>query len=184
MIYLSAGHTGAKTGANGLIDEGAETIRLRNDIASLLKKKVRTDGAICCDNDKDQLKKVIADVNRRCRGAKSFAIELHFNSAGNAAARGAEAFVADTHSARSEKLAKDLTKIVCAALGIPDHSGKKGFRTESESQHKRLGFCHDVKCPSVILEVCFVKNPEDAAAYRQNYDLLVNNLAGYLLSQI
>ena len=45
-IYITAGHRGAHTGASGIIDEGAETIRLRNAIADELRRRrvtARTD---------------------------------------------------------------------------------------------------------------------------------------------
>ena len=38
VVFLSAGHRGAGTGANGFIDEGKETIILRNLIAKNLKE--------------------------------------------------------------------------------------------------------------------------------------------------
>lgn len=182
MIYLSAGHQGAKTGASKLIDEGSEAIRLRDSLTAELRS-IKRGAVIYNDAVKASLTSVIADVNKRCKAGRDIAIEIHFNS-GSTTATGVESVIAVKHSQASEQLAIGLSKAVAAALHIPIRGGDKGFKLESETPHKSLGFCNKVKCPSVILEICFIGHPNDVAAYREHYDELVHSLASYLTAYL
>lgn len=176
MIYIAAGHRGPGTGANGYLDEGKETIRLRNAITARLNTLAH-DLAICEDNDDAQLSAVIRDVNKRCKNTrKDLAVEIHFNSSSRKDARGVETVVADKHSIRSHEFAIDLNRATVEALGIPDRTRGRGYRTESEIGRSGLAFVENTKCPACILEICFVSNKEDADAYRANFDRLVDSL--------
>lgn len=176
MIYISAGHSGLGTGVHGLIDEGMEAIRMRNKIAADLAGLGVQEADIAMDDDQAPLKKVIADVNQRCRNKdKDIAIEIHFNAAAlktDTKANGTETVVADTHSDKSERIAIDLNRVITDTLGTTDRTKGKGFKTEKDTSHKRLGFLRDVNCPSVIAEICFVRNIEDVNAYKAKRDEL------------
>ena len=67
MIILVAGHTGAQTGAIGVntsnygkIDEGYETIWLRNRVAQILNEKYGC--YVLLDDNKDKLAVVIQKI--------------------------------------------------------------------------------------------------------------------------
>lgn len=178
MIYISAGHRGPKTGAVGIIDEGAETIDLRNDIIIHMMSGTASNANMRHDNDRAQLAAVIQDVNRWCtdRG-RDFAIELHFNASTNPAAHGTECIIADKHSRRSEQIAKRLTDTICQVLGTMDRTHGRGYKTESQSARGRLGFLSETRCPAVIVEVCFVSSEADCTAYQANRDRLAESIA-------
>lgn len=181
MIYISAGHSGLGTGVHGLIDEGMEAIKMRNQIVAELTSLGVPETDIAMDNDQAPLKKVIADVNQRCKHkSKDIAIEIHFNAAAlktDTEANGTETVVADTHSDKSEKIAIDLNRVITETLGTTDRTKGRGFKTEKDTSHKKLGFLRDVKCPSVIAEICFVRNQEDVTKYKANRERLCLRIA-------
>lgn len=189
MIYISAGHRGPGTGATGYIDEGAETIRLRNMIierlmdistgnANLPVENAPTlDAAIHADEDRAALNNVIRDVNRWCINPETdYAVELHFNSYRTNTARGVEALVSDRAGSRARRIADALAANVAAVLCIPN----RGVRSETQSRRGRLGFVSDTRCPAVILEVCFASNRQDSEAYLAHREQLADRLADVL----
>lgn len=181
MIYISAGHRGPGTGATGYIDEGAETIDLRNDIIIQMMDGTAGNANMRHDNDRAQLAAVVQDVNRWCTDReRDFAIELHFNASSDPAAHGTECIIADRHSRRSEQIAAALNAAICQVLCTHDRTRGVGYKTESSSARGRLGFLSQTSCPAVILEVCFVSSRADAETYQANKEQLASRLADVL----
>lgn len=68
MIILTAGHTGAGTGAQSIttqFDEGSETIWLRNRVAEILTNKYGL--VVLMDNDTASLKLLLSELNQTGR---------------------------------------------------------------------------------------------------------------------
>ena len=57
----------------------------------------------------------------------------------------------------------------------------RGVKREGEGTHQRLAMLSDIKCNSVLLEVCFISNIADANKYKEKRDELVIILAEQLL---
>jgi N-acetylmuramoyl-L-alanine amidase len=173
-IYLCAGHRGGTSGANyNGIKEAEETIWLRNEIAALLRKKGVN---VEIDNDDASLSEVIATINAGCKKT-DICVDLHFNAVANPTANGTEVFKPFNSSDIEIEIAEDLLYATCMTLGTKN----RGVKREGEGTHQRLAMLSDVKCNSVLLEVCFISNIADANKYKERKDELVIILAEQLI---
>ena len=173
-IYLTAGHRGGTTGANyNGIKEAEETIWLRDEIASLLRKKGID---VELDNDSASLSQVIATINASCKPT-DICVDLHFNAVANPTANGTEVLRPFNHNDTEIEVAEDLLYATCMTLNTKN----RGVKREGEGTHQRLAMLSDVKCNSVLLEVCFISNREDANKYKEKREELVIMLAEQLL---
>ena len=202
MIILTAGHTGAGTGAQCIttqFDEGAENIWLRNRVAEILTNKYGL--VVLVDEDKASLKLLVKELSRdtACRvlsvnrptnnqsnertdarqdtarrvpTSDDFVIDIHFNAHPNPQARGTEAIVSDDATTMELRFASRLAHVTADALDIPLRS----IKSELETPHRRLAMLH-LTPQSIILEVCFCTSPEDVAQYRKHRELLAETLA-------
>lgn len=167
-LAITSGHNGAHTGAAKYLDEGAEAITLKKLILAGL------DGVFYTDPDKLPLTEVIKAINAKI-DREGLAVDIHFNAGGGT---GAEACVSDTAEKGSVTydFAADLAAACADALRIPNRRVKH----ERQTRHKTLGYCRQLKCHSVILEVCFVDSQADVAAYNRHRDELVTAVIGVL----
>ena len=202
MIILTAGHTGANSGAQCAethFDEGAENIWLRNRVAEILTNKYGL--VVLVDDDKASLKLLVKELSRdtACRvlsvnrptnnqsnkranarqdtarrvpTSDDFVIDIHFNAHTNPQARGAEAIVSDDATTLELRMASRLAHATADSLEIP----LRGIKSESETPHRRLAMLH-LTPQSIILEVCFCTSPEDVEQYRKHRELLAETLA-------
>lgn len=165
-IYLTAGHRGGTTGANyNGIKEAEETIWLRNEIAERLKDK---GVEVMLDNDSASLSEVIATINADCKKT-DICVDLHFNAVGNPSANGTEVFKPFNSSDTEIEVAEDLLYATCMVLNTKN----RGVKREGEGTHQRLAMLSDVACNSVLVEVCFISNKEDANKYKEKREELV-----------
>ena len=176
MIIITAGHTGAHTGAQCAttqFDEGRENIWLRNRIAEILTNEYGM--VVLVDNDRASLKLLMKELNESTingQESNDFVIDLHFNAHGNPQARGTETIVADDAPELELRMASRLTHATADSLEIP----LRGIKSESETPHRRLAMLH-LTPQSIILEVCFCTSPEDVEQYRKHRELLAETLA-------
>jgi N-acetylmuramoyl-L-alanine amidase len=165
-IYLNAGHRGGTTGANyNDIKEAEETIWLRNEIAERLRNK---GVEVMLDNDSASLSEVIATINADCKKT-DICVDLHFNAVGNPSANGTEVFKPFNSSDTEIEVAEDLLYSTCMVLGTKN----RGVKREGEGTHQRLAMLSDVACNSILVEVCFISNKEDANKYKEKREELV-----------
>ena len=172
MIILTAGHTGANSGAQCAethFDEGAENIWLRNRIAEILTNKYNL--VVLIDNDNASLSLVTKQINENAT-TEDIVIDLHFNAHSNPQARGTEAIVSDDATTMELRFASRLAHTTAEALEIPLRS----IKSESQTPHRRLAMLH-LTPQSIILEVCFCTSPEDVVQYRKYRELLAETLA-------
>ena len=172
MIILTAGHTGAGTGAQCAttqFDEGAETIWLRDRITEILTNKYGL--VVLMDDDRASLKLLVSELNKTGR-QEDILIDLHFNAHTNPNARGTETIVSDDATDTELLIASKFAHITAQTLEIP----LRCIKSESQTPHKRLAMLH-LTPQSIILEVCFITSLEDAEAYRKNRHKLANKLA-------
>lgn len=164
-LFLTAGHNGAGTGAKKHIDEGAETIRLRNDLKNeLLKSGVN----VVIDSDRSSLPEVIASIKSRATFS-DYVLDLHFNAGGGT---GVEAFVNDNATEEENGMALGLCMCVSRVLGIKN----RGVKKQGQSARGKLGI-FGINANVVLLEVCFVDSKPDSDSYKFNYSELVKSLA-------
>ena len=164
-LFLTAGHTGAGTGAKKYLDEGAETIRLRND----LKNELSWYGVhVVIDSDRASLSEVITSIKSRATFS-DYVLDLHFNAGGGT---GVEAFVNDNATVEENSMALGLCMCVSRVLGIKN----RGVKKQGQSARGRLGIL-GIDANAVLLEVCFVDSKSDSDSYKFNYSELVKSLS-------
>lgn len=162
-LFISAGHFPQAKGArvNG-IDEYDLNMRFAN---------ARTNGVLVPSLS---LKEKIAWVNERCQ-SDDIAIEYHCNTNGFPSKRGTEVYY---YGEENRKLADRLDQAIKARLGTLAY-GKKGkaielggfaepeclgsIHPDSESFVGSLGWCRNLKCKSVIVEIEYMSNKEGMA---------------------
>lgn len=174
-VFLTAGHRGRGTGAVGIIDEGEETIRLRNLIGEILRNR---GVEVYTDRDDDSLSLVVANVNAEC-GIDDICIDIHFN-AFNTQAQGSEILIPHNFNDVEKELAQDLLTVIVNTL----KTKSRGVKKESSGQHKRLAMLYDIDCNSIIVEICFCDNVEDALKYQSKFNDLAYAMANVILEYV
>ena len=174
-VFLTAGHRGKGTGAVGVIDEGEETIRLRNLIGEILRNR---DVEVYTDRDDDSLSVVVENVNVAC-GIDDICIDIHFN-AFNTQAQGSEILIPHNFTDVKKDLAQDLLTAIVNTL----KTKSRGVKKESSGQHKRLAMLSNVDCNSIIVEICFCDNVEDALKYQSKFNDLAYAMANVILEYV
>jgi N-acetylmuramoyl-L-alanine amidase len=184
-IYLEAGHHLSDPGAvtqtpDGQLTEASLTTALRNsvtvklnELAALQNKAV----LVVTDSDKMNLSQTIAHAGRQTK-AGDIVCSIHFN-AGPPAASGTETFIAFPASEAERLLAQRIQKAMCNVLQLPN----RGVKTELQSARRRLGILHH-PAHNVLVEVCFITNPTDLAAYLQKQELVAEAIVKSLLMSI
>ena len=170
-IYLLAGHTpgGARPdpGASGNgLTEARETVRVRDAVTTLLRKKGKT---VVNDNDTDRLGTVLAKIPS---SYKDIVCDIHFNAHYKPSATGVEVLVPDEHTHEELLLARRLAAGIANALGIRN----RGVKTEADSKRGRLGVMRK-QGRNVLIEVCFLTNEDDVAAYQLGFGPLCEVIA-------
>ncbi|MDB4497830.1 N-acetylmuramoyl-L-alanine amidase [Gammaproteobacteria bacterium] len=173
-LFLIAGHQGVHTGASKYIDEGYETIKLRDALANELKTFEYDD--ILKDNNQDSLTDVIKWVNDQA-SKQDLLISLHFNASG-CKASGTEVFVSKFCKDPSTiVLAKELASTIASTIHVPLRSfATGGVKPSNRSGHSTLGILDKTKCNSLLIEVCFCDNQFDSRQYKLYKNELLHKL--------
>ena len=167
-MYISAGHSNVDSGAVGFGRKEADiAVEIRNIVSFYLQRdKIphELDGGGTTNLP-------LATVVKRSR-AHRISVEFHCN-AGPAAATGCEILCAPKDNA----LAAKLCKVISDTLGIRN----RGVKPENAGQHHRLAF---VQAGGMIIELFFITNQADLAAYDAKKWLLGRELASTLVQAL
>ena len=166
MAYtVTAGHGDGDPGAvRGEHREADLMAELRDLVAARLRDmghEVRQDG--------------IGKFNRALTYAMTLiagsecAIELHTNASENPAATGVEVIALPEQKDRAQRVAKAIADTLRLRL-----RGQAGWIDQSMSARGRLGF---VRMGGMVVEVFFLSNPQDLAAYQQRKETLAQAIA-------
>ena len=171
MINLIAGHGGDDVGAVGVNKrtESSETIRLRN----LIKGYMPPGASVKVDEDRDSLSTVLKKI---VTGSGSITLDIHFNASTNATATGVEVLVGDDAGREDLMLASDVLDVVIKHTGLRN----RGIKKEGDTPRKRLGVMRELGAVC-LLEVCFISNPSDMAAYDKAINAIAKGLADVLV---
>lgn len=166
-VFLIAGHNGPGTGANGFIDEGKETIILRDLIAENLKDI----GIVAIKDDNlTTLTKVVQWLRNQIT-KKDICIDIHFNASSNKSANGSEVFIPTKNTSDEVALANMFNE------SLSKFFKDRGVSLESKSYHGKIAMLSGFDCCNILLEVCFVSNKADADAYNSHKIELAHELA-------
>ena len=164
-IFISAGHSNQDPGATaGNVTEAGLALELRD----LLADKLRAIGCDVVEDGADGENLPLSAAIKMIAG-KTLAVEIHFNASANPAATGVECISLPVHRAASQRLAA----VTAGVLGLKVR-GVAGWIDQSQSARGKLGF---VSAGGLILEVCFISNPSDLAAYQKRKHKLAATLA-------
>lgn len=167
-IVITAGHSNTDPGAvNGKTTEAAVVADFRNLVAFYLRQADVphvTDGAGAQNLPLASAIKLIKPGD--------LAVEFHCNAAANKAATGVETLSGDA----LKPLGAQLCKAVAGVLGIAN----RGAKGEGAGQHSRLAF---VQAGGLILELFFISNDAELAAYQAKKWLVAKAVAGVLIER-
>lgn len=183
-IFISAGHTNVPgkdrgAAANGYI-EGVLTAEFR----SLLVEDLRLLGAKVYTNPDSSALRQTINYFRNLTTPNCIVLDIHFNAA-SPLATGTETFVPVRNTPYERELAEALSGACSSVLGIPlrgNLMGHRGVKSELESHHGRLGWMQ-LTGENVLMEICFITNRNDIAAYQANKRRLAKTVAEILYAK-
>lgn len=168
-MFLSAGHSNTDPGAIGNGYKEADiAVEIRNIVSFYLTKmkiKHEVDGA-------GTVNVPLNYAIKTARGHK-LAVEFHCNASDNSNASGCEVLCAKKDNA----VAMKINQAISLVLGIRD----RGVKAENSGQHSRLGF---IQAGGIIVELFFISNAKDVAAYQEKKWLLGQAIAKVLAQEV
>lgn len=157
MIFISAGHnnTPGKDYDPGAIGNGRreadETVKMRD---AVIKQLGILKAAYSKDNDGESLRNYLARIKT---GTGSVVCEFHFNAGGGT---GIEVLVQEDADKMDLACAKELCDVSASLMGIKN----RGVKSEAQSHHGRLALMREAGIV-VLIELCFIDNASNLAAY-------------------
>jgi hypothetical protein len=160
-IFISAGHGGNE---GGRVDPGAvaggtteaeQMIKLRDQIVPELSSRRYE---VLSVPDSLSLRGTLDWINARQRRG-DIALEIHADAFSNPSVRGASCFHIAGNNERKQHAELILKALIRRLPSLPN----RGAKPDTAAAVGRLAFCRDLICPSLLLEVGFLTNPEDRA---------------------
>lgn len=172
-VVITAGHSNTDPGAvNGNVTEASIATDMRNIVAYCLKDlgiEAITDGT---GSENETLRSAIKLIPKG-----KIAIEFHCNAFKDAKAGGVEALA----QPKDKVICRNLCAAVSEILGIPTRGNDGGFKAENSGQHSRLGY---VRGGGIILELFFISNPTELAAYQAKKWALAREIADVIADHV
>ena len=174
-IFLSAGHGGVDVGAVGNGYREADlTIELRDLIAeNLISFGINP----ITDDNRNALAQTMRFFQNKV-AKDSILVDIHWNSF-NSKSTGVEVLVPAQPTKTEKSIATDLCNTISNTLSIVS----RGVKTELQSARGRLGWMR-LTGENVLIETCFISNPNDMDSYQVNKEKLAKNIADVLLKYL
>ncbi len=159
QIFISAGHGGGPNFSAdpgfvvGSTTEAVEMMRIRDLVVPELRSRGFEVLAVPDDLTEEQS---LAWINARCR-ITDVALELHAGAASNPLTRGASVFYIANNEAR--KTHGEL--LLLALLRRVPQLTSRGARPDTSTAIGTLPFTRQISCPSLLMEVGYLSNPDD-----------------------
>lgn len=166
-IFVSAGHSDVDPGAVAFGRKEADiAVEFRNMVAFYLQREGIPHELDGKGTQNLPLKQAAASAKRH-----PIAVEFHCNAA-SASATGVETL----SGPKDMELGARLTQAIASALGIRN----RGAKDEQSGQHSRLAF---VQAGGIIVEILFITNAADLAAYDARKWLAAKAVADVLIDK-
>lgn len=190
-FFISAGHSVNPKRDMGAISgsriEGVYTAEARVLLVNAMIQRGYAEGItdikdrIHVDGDDS----ILADTLRSFTGKTtetSLLIDIHFNAA-NGKAAGVEVLIPDNYTSSELEIADRISDIFGVHIGTPergDTGGRDGVKTESDSQHTKLGW---MRLPgiNILIEAEFIDNDSRMAVYDQKKQTVWDYVAAYVV---
>lgn len=173
VINTHAGHNPdgkVACGAIGYIKESTEARKIQSLVNEYLRKQGHTVYDCTVDNGtskNDVLKKIVVKCNTH---KVDLDVSIHFNASAKKTrddkTTGTEVFV---YSSTSK--AKDEAQRICNAIS------EVGFTNRGVKNRPDLYVLRKTSSPALLIEVCFVDDPEDVDLYNANIDKIARKIA-------
>ena len=167
-ILISAGHSDTDHGAcaNGL-KEADVVLDFRDMVAHYL-----SEAGVAFTRDGAKGENLSLTQAVRMMPSRGVAVEFHLNAAENKSATGVETL--------SQPKDYEFCNELCAAISSRLMIKNRGAKPANSGQHSRLAF---VSAGGIIVELFFVSNKDDVAAYESCKWLLAKDVAGLLIKE-
>lgn len=181
MIFISAGHNNQKgtknydPGAVGKI-VGTQILEadLTQDFENLVLSEVTRKGFKYITDDPNES---LGEYLRRIQtGSGSVVLEFHFDAAASPSATGTTVIVGSDADRLDKAFAQELVNATSTVLGIKN----RGVISEGKSNRGRLGLMREQGIVA-LLELAFISNPNDIAAYHKNKAKLASAIADIVI---
>lgn len=164
-VFLSAGHSNTDPGAGAFGRKEADiAVEFRNMVAFYLQREGVPHELDGRGTDNLPLREAVVKAKRHPIG-----VEFHCN-AGVPSASGVETLSAPDDMALGGR--------ICAAIAGALQIRNRGAKPENAGQHHRLAF---VQAGGIIVELFFITNRDDLAAYDARKWLAARDVAGVLI---
>lgn len=163
-------------GASDYIDESKEDRIITKKVIALLKKNGIKAYNCTVNNGTSQtdvLRKICAKCNSKVRDID---ISIHFNASSHQKLSdkktlGTEVWVRSTEGVRG-----NLAKRICNQIS------KVGFTNRGVKTTSNLWVLNQTNRPALLIEVCFVTDPDDAALYLKHKDDIAKGIVQAILN--
>jgi hypothetical protein len=158
-IFISAGHGGQENGSLDMgvtvsgTTEAAEMIRLRDLVVPELRSRGFEVLSVPDDLSNEQ---TLNWINSRCSTTDA-ALEIHGGAASSPGARGASVFYIANNDMRKSHAELLLLALLRRIPQLPS----RGARPDTSTGTGSLTFTRRLACPSLLMEVGFLTNPDD-----------------------
>lgn len=160
-IFISAAHGGRETSGidpgsiAGGTTEAREMILLRDLVVTELRS--RNFEVLSVPDDLGAVQ-TISWINSRAR-PRDVALEIHADSASSPSVRGASVF----YIANNDERKSNAELLLVGLLRRVPQLSNRGVRPDSQTGTGSLMFCRQSSIPSLLMQVCFLSNPDDRA---------------------
>ncbi len=194
---LHAGHNAPgkiACGASDYIDESKEARVICKMVMKLLKKAKLKFKNCTVNNGKSQidvLKKILAKINKAIRsfakvGGDALNISVHFNALNHLAkdgvTTGVEAVIKpvpgddDKYTKTKKTMKYKVANMICSNIS------RLGFRNRGVKFRDDLFVLNQTNEQTVLLEICFVTDPDDAQLYKKKKKQIAQAIADAILN--
>ena len=185
-IAISIGHYPSKPGYTFKRDDGllCSEYAMLAPVVGYAIRRLMQEGHEAWMVPSGTLSQKTAWENRR---KFDLALEIHANAdpdpdrAGDHVASGSEVLFYPM-SKRSEKLAHKVAHLLAAKIGEVNRGAKPGWWRTDPSTGKILGWLRKTKATALIVEVCFMDDPEGMRKVDENAEQLGTAIAAAVLS--
>jgi N-acetylmuramoyl-L-alanine amidase len=171
--YVGAGHSNIDPGA--VSSSGLQEAKLMAKLRNLVAKHITASGDEVVTDGTDEVNLPLGksiELAKNCDPGRR--VELHLNS-GPAQAKGVECLSLPEQKQRAQAIAKAIADTIQIPL-----RGDEGWKSDTEGQHPRLGFCR--QGGGIVVECFFLSNYNELATYQGKENEVAKAIATVLLS--
>ena len=169
-LMISAGHSHSDPGAVG---NGYTEADIALEFRDLVADELRKRGAVF-SKDGERGQNLPLRTAALLASKTDIAVEFHCNAFSSPSATGVETLSSPEHFRFGERL--------CQAVAKTLEINNRGAKAANSGQHSRLAFI--AQGNGVILELFFITNPRDVAAYQARKERLAAAVAAVLIEEI